>query len=131
MKRIELDKGTATVIENYTPETKKALNKMCTLLVEAVQTEKLSISKFRGYDIELKDDQFYFCDTGEPTIDTWENRPCGYCGKHNTPKGHDACLGELPGVINACCGHGERNVSYIQFENGFRIEGFKVDHSNI
>lgn len=23
-----------------------------------------------------------------------------------TPDGHDACLGELPGVKYACCGHG-------------------------
>jgi len=23
-----------------------------------------------------------------------------------TPEGHDACLGKLPGVGAACCGHG-------------------------
>jgi len=33
-------------------------------------------------------------------------RPCKHCGKHATEEGHDACLGTLPGVRSACCGHG-------------------------
>lgn len=57
MKRIELDKGTAIVIENYTPETKEALNKMCTLLLEAVQTEKLSILKPNWTDGKMEEGQ--------------------------------------------------------------------------
>lgn len=31
---------------------------------------------------------------------------CPRCGKLPTGKGHDACLGELYGVVAACCGHG-------------------------
>lgn len=35
---------------------------------------------------------------------------------------HDPCLGELPGVKYACCGHGGRSgsptVGYIYFDNG-------------
>ncbi|HUX17139.1 MAG TPA: hypothetical protein VMW52_11750, partial [Phycisphaerae bacterium] len=38
------------------------------------------------------------------TID--ERRPCRRCNRRPTPEGHDACLGKLPGVISACCGHG-------------------------
>jgi len=45
-----------------------------------------------------------------------ENRPCGYCGEHNTVEGHDACLGILPGMMNACCRHGNTKDSYIQFD---------------
>ncbi len=30
--------------------------------------------------------------------------PCPLCGKVRTREGYDACLGELPGVANACCG---------------------------
>lgn len=33
---------------------------------------------------------------------------CAACGLHPTPEGHDGCLGELPGVESACCGHGGR-----------------------
>lgn len=43
-------------------------------------------------------------------------RPCPHCGKLPTPEGHDGCLGTLPGVSYACCGHGGRG--YIKFENG-------------
>ena len=46
---------------------------------------------------------------------------CTNCRKGPTPEGHDGCLGTLPGLImNACCGHGDNNVAYIQYwgENG-------------
>lgn len=33
-------------------------------------------------------------------------RPCPRCGRPPTPEGHDACLGTLPGIRSACCGHG-------------------------
>lgn len=32
-------------------------------------------------------------------------RACGYCGE-TCGNGPDPCLGVLPGVISACCGHG-------------------------
>lgn len=34
------------------------------------------------------------------------DRPCIRCGKKPTKEGHDACLGHIPGVKSACCGHG-------------------------
>jgi len=43
------------------------------------------------------------------------NRACGSCGRRNTEEGHDACLGELEGVQNACCGHGDLKQAYVQF----------------
>lgn len=42
------------------------------------------------------------------------DRKCGHCNLPNRSDGHDACLGELPGVMNACCGHGKREP-YVQF----------------
>lgn len=33
-------------------------------------------------------------------------RNCALCGQGETPEGHDFCLGTLPKVTNACCGHG-------------------------
>ena len=80
---------------------------------------------FRGYDIFFQEDVgFCFSDTGESTVNTWDHRPCGHCGRHNTDDGHDGCLGTLPGpVINACCGHGNPLDAYIQYADGSRIGG--------
>ena len=33
-------------------------------------------------------------------------RACADCGEPPTPEGFDACLGPIPGVHSACCGHG-------------------------
>lgn len=40
---------------------------------------------------------------------------CGECGDKPTAEGHDACLGTLPNIMNACCGHGGLNEPYVQF----------------
>lgn len=42
---------------------------------------------------------------------------CGLCGKPRTPEGHDACIGTMPGVANACCGHGDTPCAYVQYWN--------------
>ena len=69
--------------------------------------------------------QWIYSDTKKSTIDTWQKRPCGRCGKFPTKEGHDACLGTLPGVMNACCGHGhgDNRDAYVQFLDGFSIHG--------
>jgi hypothetical protein len=51
--------------------------------------------------------------------------PCVKCGKLPTKENHDACLGTLPGVIDACCGHGVTEA-YINFENGLTLRGSLV-----
>lgn len=46
---------------------------------------------------------------------------CGHCGLSRTPEGHDGCIGTLPGVTNACCGHGgTAEGAYVQFSFGSR-----------
>ncbi len=74
-------------------------------------------SYLRGHEIVFNDASECWCwaDTGEPTIG--EDRSCGRCGKDETEEGHDACIAKLPGVVNACCGHGQ-NEGYISFEDG-------------
>lgn len=48
--------------------------------------------------------------------------PCAHCGRAPTPEGHDACLGALPGVTAACCGHGVvGGHGYILFDDGTHI----------
>lgn len=50
---------------------------------------------------------------------------CPKCGEKQTKDGHDACLGCLPGVMNACCGHGNLGAAkpYVQFLDGKSIHG--------
>ena len=47
--------------------------------------------------------KWLYADTLESTD---VERPCVRCGKMPTEEGYDACLGYLPGVKSACCGHG-------------------------
>ena len=35
-----------------------------------------------------------------------DRRKCRKCNKYQTKKQHDPCLGKIPNVISACCGHG-------------------------
>lgn len=73
----------------------------------------------RGHKIEWDEaaEVWRYADTGEPVSESpggiWEgmagDRPCAYCHQMPTSEGHDACLGELPGVKYACCGHGVEN----------------------
>jgi hypothetical protein len=42
-------------------------------------------------------------------------------------RGPDPCLGKLPGVVNACCGHGLQ-PGYVIFENGKTLL-FDVRHA--
>lgn len=73
-------------------------------------------SKLRGHPIYFNG-EWRYKDNGEPTAENWKHRACGHCEKPNRPDEHDACLGELPGVINACCGHGNERDAYIMFED--------------
>ena len=70
----------------------------------------------RGHPITLKAGLWVYQDTGKPTVGN--DRPCGHCGMGRTADGHDGCLGVLPGVMNACCGHGNESEAYIQLWTG-------------
>lgn len=78
-----------------------------------------------------------WCDTGEPmgdpdwTAEWWPDggltrtghvihfpdpyppaRGCSLCGLLPDENGHDACLGDLLGIVSACCGHGDAERAY-------------------
>lgn len=76
-----------------------------------------------GNEFIYDGENWIFVDTGEPVDETYKGRTCGNCGKLPTTEGHDACLGTLPGVMNACCGHGI-DGAYIQFLDGFIVSGY-------
>ena len=89
------------------------------------------LSSWRGHPVKWdeKRKEWLFCDTGEPAHTGYGKRPCVKCGRvfHGSNHGDaDPCLGELPGVDNACCGHGNKDDSYIRFTNGVIVEGFTV-----
>ena len=52
-----------------------------------------------------------------------ESRPCTKCAAAipsvDLP---DPCLGWLPGVANACCGHGVPGQEYVQTDDGERYD---------
>lgn len=76
----------------------------------------------RGHPIRYDGDDWRYEDTGEKTVGA-SARPCGFCDVRATREGHDACLGTIPGVVNACCGHGEESEAYITHDGGERISG--------
>ena len=57
----------------------------------------------RGHLVTLRRGVWRYADG--VALDAEPNRPCPHCGKPPTPEGHDACLGTVPGVRSACCGH--------------------------
>jgi hypothetical protein len=77
--------------------------------------------KLRGHPIVFVNSQWVYVDNKEPTINN--KRPCGYCGKKDTKEGYDGCLGILPKVMNACCGHGNIDEAYVQLDENKRISG--------
>ena len=65
-------------------------------------------------------------------ISDGQNGKCAKCGmlsildseKGNEHEVYDGCIGKISGdVMNACCGHGDNNMAYIQYWNGDRISG--------
>jgi len=56
-------------------------------------------------------------------IDRDSPRPCPRCGRARTAEGHDICLGTLPGVLFACCGHGNTDDAYVVFDTGDGLRG--------
>jgi hypothetical protein len=55
--------------------------------------------------------------------------PCPFCGKRAEPNGPDPCLGELPCVESACCGHGVHE-GWIRFEQGPQL-AVRIDYPGL
>ena len=82
----------------------------------------MATSKYRGHKIKVKDGIWIYSDLNKP-VESVKNIRCGYCGSSKTKAGHDGCLGELPNIMNACCGHGNTDEMYIQYLNGVCVQG--------
>lgn len=83
--------------------------------------------KLRGHPVIHKNDEPFYKDTGLPVAGS-APRPCIRCKRLFNFGKPDACLGALPGVKNACCGHGNKEDAYIQFNSGVVVRGFEVEN---
>lgn len=101
----------------------------------AEEARDMGRSFFRGHPIVWQGDndtgRWVYEDTGEPLPEAGgTERPCTICGAQMALGTEDACLGRLPGVDNACCGHGHPEIAYIRFTNGVVIRDFRVETPN-
>ncbi len=71
---------------------------------------------WRGHEVYMGDDGPRYV---EDDVSIWDDnsRQCANCDRKDTVEGHDGCLGTLPGVSFACCGHGITNMAYIAFND--------------
>jgi hypothetical protein len=88
-------------------------------------------SLWRGHPIIWANRKWIFEDNYSP-IPSYGGkvRPCKECGRlfeGSCEDEPDPCLGILPGVDNACCGHGDPTKAYIRFTNGIILKGFTVE----
>lgn len=77
---------------------------------------------WRGHEIEFVNDQWVYSVNKKPVKEN-PSIYCGHCGRSPTIEGHDGCLGTIPGIKNACCGHGITDQAYVQFFDDIRISG--------
>ncbi len=85
-------------------------------------------SWLRGHPIIWKNKKWVYENDGAAIpANGGKLRPCVKCDKLFPLEEHDPCLGILPGVDNACCGHGIKERAYIRFKNGVCVTGFKVN----
>lgn len=89
-------------------------------------------STARGWEIEWSTDIegpsgkgfWVWSDTKEPLPGAGgADRPCKRCGADMEQHESDRCLGDLPGVNNACCGHGDESKAYIRLNCGIALTG--------
>ena len=74
---------------------------------------------------------WHYDDTGENIKEVpW--RKCPRCNLPPTEDGHDACIANLPGVKNACCGHGRKGWGYVVFDDNrtYTIDGMELDNND-
>jgi len=79
---------------------------------------------YNGHEVYLMGMDWFYMDTGE-NIKSVSQRKCPNCGEYATKEGHDFCIANLPNVKNACCGHGNIDEAYIEFNNGKIVRGKK------
>ena len=83
-------------------------------------------SKHRGHEMYFDEATKHWRYSDDASFVKDAERPCGVCREYRTPEGHDPCLGTLPGVTNACCGHGDDGDAYVTFHDETRLAGVEA-----
>lgn len=94
--------------ENSTNVTNAAGDRVTILDPISTFIRPHAVDNVRGwamFESKFTPDKWFWADSLKPVKEGIE-RPCARCGRLPTKDGHDACLGAIPGVTNACCGHG-------------------------
>ena len=78
---------------------------------------------YRGREIKTNTEGHWVFSDTNTLVKNDINCYCGDCGKLPTQEGHDQCISNLIGCMNACCGHGSTNKAYVQFLDGKCIRG--------
>ena len=79
-------------------------------------------ARHRGHRIEWAGSKWIYIDRDYAAMVKYgKERPCTRC--HNRSEGPDFCLGRLPYVRQACCGHGHPEDAYFIFHNGVEVRG--------
>jgi len=87
----------------------------------------MNLNYLMGHGVYMADDMLIARNSRGQFINI-DKLKCTKCKKKATKDGQDPCIANLPGVTDACCGHG-RHEGYIVFENGVKITGFfEVDN---
>ncbi|MBF4469170.1 MAG: hypothetical protein ISP01_07165 [Methanobrevibacter arboriphilus] len=84
---------------------------------------------FRGQEAYFDEDNNIWKFTSDDSpVNKYVNIVCPKCMKKMKEDEVDNCIGRLPGVKHACCGHGVKQ-GYIIFENGIKLtfEDLKVE----
>lgn len=95
-----------------------------------MESEKISIQHLYGHEVYYDWDISKFRYKADGMIvNESDPRPCVRCNKKPLSSGEDNCLGILPGVKNACCGHGVKE-GYFEFKNGVtvRFDNMRIEY---
>lgn len=85
--------------------------------------------QWRGHAINSDNGEDWFYSDNLDLVSRDRDRDCKLCGIPNDYTGHDPCIRNLPGVVNACCGHGDHSQAYIMYKNGDTVRGADALHA--
>lgn len=77
----------------------------------------------RGHPVRYDGSVWRHADDGSlaPFWSGGNERPCPKCGLIAEPNGPDPCIGIVPGLVSACCGHGVSEVLRVPMDATSKI----------
>ena len=106
-------------------------------LIDVIRAQSTIYQLQKGHTTIFKDNKVFVPDykEGERIIYLYEDdstkvdfdkpRSCPRCKQPATKEGHDACLGTLPNIQAACCGHGVQEGYVMEKGIWYTLEEYK------